>query len=68
MGAAQGRRSIGERFAWVVLQVNLVVIIIFWPGSVAYWLDKPVATDPSTIKIEIPQNNLLPLDLGPLKN
>ena len=27
---------------WVFLQVILVVIVIFWPGSVTYWLDKPV--------------------------
>ena len=25
---------------WVVLQVILVAIVIFWPGSVTYWLDK----------------------------
>ena len=25
---------------WVVLQVILVTIVIFWPGSVTYWLDK----------------------------
>jgi tripartite ATP-independent transporter DctM subunit len=50
---------------WVVLQVILVVIVIFWPGSVTYWLDKPVNTDPSKIKIEIPQINLPPLDLSP---
>ena len=25
---------------WVFLQVILVVIVIFWPGSVTYWLDK----------------------------
>jgi hypothetical protein len=51
----------------VFLQVVLVVIVIFWPGSVTYWLDKPVNTDPSQIKIEIPQINLPPLDLGPPK-
>ena len=52
---------------WVLLQVILVVIVIFWPGSVTYWLDKPVNTDPSKIKIEIPQIDLPPLDLGPPK-
>ena len=25
---------------WVVLQVILVVIVIFWPGSVTYWLGR----------------------------
>ena len=31
---------------WVVLQVILVAILIFWPGSVTYWLDKPVRARP----------------------
>ena len=41
---------------WVFLQVILVVIVIFWPGSVTYWLDKPTAIDPSKLefKIDIP--------------
>src|SRR5262245_8178926 len=52
---------------WVVLQVILVIVVIFWPGSVTYWLDKPINSDPSKIKIEIPQINLPPLDLGPPK-
>jgi len=39
----------------VVLQVILVVIVIFWPGSVTYWLDKPVLVDPSKIEIPMPQ-------------
>lgn len=51
---------------WVVLQVILVVILIFWPQSVTYWLDKPSAVDPSTIKIEIEMPEALPpLDFGP---
>src|SRR2546427_11196215 len=25
---------------WVVLQVILVIIVIFWPGSVTYWIDR----------------------------
>src|SRR2546429_4243282 len=25
---------------WVFLQVILVIIVIFWPGSVTYWIDK----------------------------
>ena len=35
------RTSTGARIPWVVLQIILVVIVIFWPGSVTYWLDKP---------------------------
>ena len=45
---------------WVVLQVILVAIVILWPGSVTYWLDKPIIVDPSKIKIEVPQIQLLP--------
>src|SRR5262249_60345565 len=52
---------------WVALQIILVIVVIFWPGSVTYWLDKPVNADPSKIKIEIPPINMPPLDLGPPK-
>jgi len=30
---------------WVVLQLILVLILIFWPGSVTYWISKPATTD-----------------------
>src|SRR4029453_2893152 len=40
---------------WVVLQVILVIIVILWPGSVTYWLDKKSNVDPSKIQIDIPQ-------------
>jgi tripartite ATP-independent transporter DctM subunit len=51
---------------WVILQVILVVILIFWPQSVTYWLDKPTGVDPSTIKIEIEMPEAMPpLDFGP---
>jgi tripartite ATP-independent transporter DctM subunit len=49
---------------WVVLQVLLVVILIFWPGSVTYWLDRGPKVDPATIRIDIPQIELPPLDFG----
>jgi TRAP-type mannitol/chloroaromatic compound transport system permease large subunit len=41
---------------WVFLQIILVVIVILWPGSVTYWLDKPEGIDPSKVdfKIDIP--------------
>ena len=41
---------------WVVLQVIMVAIVIFWPGLVTAFLDKPSDVDPSTVKIEIPQS------------
>jgi tripartite ATP-independent transporter DctM subunit len=45
---------------WVVLQVILVIIVIFWPGSVTYWLSKGTGIDPSKVIIEIPQIELPP--------
>ena len=39
---------------WVGMQLILVGIIIFWPESVTYWLDKTPQVDLSTIKIEVP--------------
>jgi tripartite ATP-independent transporter DctM subunit len=45
---------------WVVLQVLLVVILIFWPGSVTYWLSRGPVVDPSKIKIDIPLPDMPP--------
>src|SRR5215208_4692150 len=39
---------------WVFLQLILVIIVIFWPGSVTYWLDKPSGIDPAKVRIEVP--------------
>jgi tripartite ATP-independent transporter DctM subunit len=39
---------------WVCLQLILVVIVIFWPESVTYWLDPVSKVDPSTVIIDIP--------------
>ena len=50
---------------WVFLQVILVVIVIFWPGSVTYWLDKPTNIDPSKVNIDVPVPDLPPPDFGP---
>ena len=49
---------------WVVLQVILVAIVILWPGSVTYWLDKKPTMDPSKVRIEIPQIDLPPIDFN----
>jgi tripartite ATP-independent transporter DctM subunit len=49
---------------WVVLQVILVAILIFWPGSVTYWIEKSTGIDPSKVNIEIQLPDLPPpLDL-----
>jgi tripartite ATP-independent transporter DctM subunit len=47
---------------WVVLQVILVAIVILWPGSVTYWIDRSTNVDPSKVKIDIP----MPDDLPPI--
>lgn len=43
---------------WVVLQIALVAIVIAWPKSVTYWIDKPSAVDTSKVKMDIPQIEL----------
>jgi TRAP-type mannitol/chloroaromatic compound transport system permease large subunit len=39
---------------WLVLQLMLVAIVIFWPESVTYWLDRGTGVDPSTVRIDVP--------------
>lgn len=43
---------------WVLLQLMLVLIVIFFPQTVTVFLDKPVEVDVNTIKIEMPTNDL----------
>jgi tripartite ATP-independent transporter DctM subunit len=52
---------------WVLLQLILVLIVILWPGSVTYWIDRSTRIDPSKVKIEIELPELPPplLQLGP---
>ena len=38
---------------WVVLQLIMVAIVIFWPGLVTSMLDKEPAADPNAIEIQI---------------
>jgi TRAP-type mannitol/chloroaromatic compound transport system permease large subunit len=45
---------------WVVLQVILVVILIFWPQSVTYWIDRGANVDPAKINLELPPPDLPP--------
>jgi tripartite ATP-independent transporter DctM subunit len=50
---------------WIGTMVILVAIVIFWPASVTYWIDKPVAFDPSKVKIELEMPEAPPpLDFG----
>jgi tripartite ATP-independent transporter DctM subunit len=39
---------------WVVMQLMLVAVVIFWPQSVTYWLDKEETVDVDKVKIEMP--------------
>ena len=39
---------------WVVLQVIMVAILIYWSGLVTAFLDKPSDIDPTKLQIEIP--------------
>jgi tripartite ATP-independent transporter DctM subunit len=50
---------------WLLLQVVLVAILILWPQSVTYWIEPTRKVDPATIKIEIEQPELPPMDFNP---
>ncbi len=39
---------------WLCLQLVLVAVVIFWPESVTYWLDKGTGVDPASVRIEVP--------------
>jgi tripartite ATP-independent transporter DctM subunit len=39
---------------WVGLQLLLVGIVIFWPESVTYWIERPPGVDPASIRLELP--------------
>jgi len=47
---------------WIGTMVILVGILIFWPGSVTYWIDKSTKVDPSKVKIEIQMPEMPPLN------
>jgi tripartite ATP-independent transporter DctM subunit len=39
---------------WLFLQLLLVAVVIFWPESVTYWIDRGPRVDPSTVIIDLP--------------
>jgi hypothetical protein len=58
------------------MQLILVVVVIFWPGSVTYWIGGRTVEDPAAVErklqnLQIPgadgPGGLPPLDFGPPK-
>ncbi|MBB5691508.1 TRAP transporter large permease subunit [Roseomonas alkaliterrae] len=39
---------------FLCLQLTLVAIVIMWPESVTYWLDRGTGVDPASVRIEVP--------------
>jgi tripartite ATP-independent transporter DctM subunit len=50
---------------FVVIQVIMVLLVILFPAMVMHYKGALSTIDPNTIKIEIPQSDLPPLDFGP---
>ena len=50
---------------WIGLQALMVALVIAFPITVTALLDKPSDVDLNKVKIEVPQIDLPPLDLGP---
>ena len=38
---------------WVLMQLSLVAVVIFWPESVTYWLDKEQVVNTDDVRIEM---------------
>jgi tripartite ATP-independent transporter DctM subunit len=41
---------------WVLMQLLLVIVVIAWPQSVTYWLEKQEVVDIDKIRIEVPND------------
>jgi hypothetical protein len=52
---------------FVVIQVVMVLLVISFPGMVMHYKGTGSTVDPNSIKIEVPQIELPPLDFGPPK-
>jgi TRAP-type mannitol/chloroaromatic compound transport system permease large subunit len=39
---------------WLCLQLVIVAIVIAWPQSVTFWLDRGTGVDPGSVRIEVP--------------
>jgi tripartite ATP-independent transporter DctM subunit len=51
---------------WLCLQLVLVAIVLMWPESVTYFLDRGPKVDPSTVIIDVPLPDLPPDDAMPV--
>lgn len=49
---------------WVMMQIILVIIVIYWPQSVTYWLSNP-AIDTTNVHIDIPVMEQQPWSMDP---
>ena len=47
---------------WVILQLAMADIVIFWPGLVTMWMEKPQQIDLDKVRIEIPAQEITPPD------
>ena len=47
---------------WIGSMVILVAIVILWPASVTFWIDRTTKIDPSKVKIEIQMPEMPPLN------
>lgn len=45
---------------WLFLQLALVAIVILWPASVSYFIDRGPKVDPSTVTIDLPPPPQMP--------
>src|SRR5436853_15853 len=50
---------------FVVIQVIMVLLVILFPAMVMHYKGALSTVDPNTIKIEVPQIDMPPLDFGP---
>jgi tripartite ATP-independent transporter DctM subunit len=53
---------------FVVIQVIMVILVIMFPAMVMHYKGAASTIDPNTVKIEVPQIELPPLDFGQPKN
>jgi hypothetical protein len=49
---------------FVIIQVIMVILVITFPAMVMHYKGVGATVDPNTIKIEVPQIELPPIDFG----